>query len=70
MDAEIDVRKVKERHGSLKAWAKSIDIPYTTVLSWRDKGVVPSWRVAQLTEKGEKDILRTTKAKPKRRRAA
>lgn len=69
MDLQISVAKAAAQYGTLKAWARELGIPYTTVREWREKGV-PHWRVEKVAARAiadGKDIFITPK---KRARAA
>jgi hypothetical protein len=70
MDIEIDIQKALAAYGSVKAWSDRLDVPYTTVIGWKDsKTGVPMWRrkaVAAVAVEDGKDIFA---AAPKKRRA-
>ncbi|HEY1034980.1 MAG TPA: hypothetical protein VGE09_08365 [Pseudoxanthomonas sp.] len=70
----IDPSKARKAYGSFKAWARRLNVPYTTVIGWRDAGEVPHWRfdrVADAARQDGKDIfVKAKKVSPKKRRAA
>lgn len=66
MNLEIDPRKAAAEYGDFKAWARRLEVPYTTVLGWRDADAVPHWRaemVAQVARKDGKNIFRAARKK-------
>ena len=72
-ETAIDFQKAKELYGSFKAWSRALNVPYTTVIGWRDAGEVPHWRfdrVADIARQDGKDIFIKAKRVAKRRRAA
>lgn len=70
----IDFDKAKKAYGTIKAWSDRLEVPYTTVIGWRDSGAVPRWRlshVSGIAREDGKDIFgKAVKAAPKRRTAA
>jgi hypothetical protein len=69
MQLSVDLSKVEGAYGSFKAWARRLEIPYTTVMGWKEAGNVPHWRapkVLEIAQADGKDLI----ASPRRRKAA
>lgn len=44
------VSDIIERLGGVKPLARALDIPPTTIYSWRDKNYIPTWRHPTILE--------------------
>jgi predicted site-specific integrase-resolvase len=66
----LDVAKIKNEYGSLKAWAARLEVPYTTAHAWLLTGKVPAWRQDKIVEAAEQDGKDIFAKPPKRTRRA
>jgi len=70
MTQEVSFSKVMREYRSLKAWAARLEVPYTTVIGWRDAGRIPKWRIDRVLDVANSDGKDILASASKRKRAA